>query len=32
MQVEYATDIIFKQKDDLELIYDEVVRTRHSLG
>jgi hypothetical protein len=27
MQVEYATDIIFKQKDDLELIYDEVVRT-----
>jgi hypothetical protein len=27
MQVEYATDIIFKQKSDLKLIYDEIVRT-----
>ena len=27
MQVEYATDIIFKQKSDLKPIYDEIVRT-----
>jgi hypothetical protein len=27
MQVEYATDIIFKQRSDLKLIYDEIVRT-----
>jgi hypothetical protein len=27
MQVEYATDIIFKQKSDLKLIYDEIIRT-----
>jgi hypothetical protein len=27
MQVEYATDIIFKRKSDLEPIYDEIVRT-----
>ena len=27
MQVEYATDIIFKRKSDLKLIYDEIVRT-----
>jgi hypothetical protein len=27
MQVEYATDIIFKQKGDLKPIYDEIVRT-----
>ena len=27
MQVEYATDIIFKRKNDLKLIYDEIVRT-----
>jgi hypothetical protein len=27
MQIEYATDIIFRQKDDLKLIYDEIVRT-----
>jgi len=27
MQVEYATDIIFKQKNDLKPIYDEIVRT-----
>ena len=27
MQVEYATDIIFKRKGDLTLIYDEIVRT-----
>lgn len=27
MQVEYATDIIFKKKGDLKLIYDEIVRT-----
>ncbi len=27
MQVEYATDIIFKRKGDLKPIYDEIVRT-----
>ena len=27
MQVEYATDIIFRQKGDLKLIYDEIIRT-----
>jgi len=27
MQVEYATDILFRQKGDLKLIYDEIVRT-----
>jgi hypothetical protein len=27
MQVEYATDIIFKRKSDLKPIYDEIVRT-----
>lgn len=27
MQIEYATDIIFKRKNDLKLIYDEIVRT-----
>lgn len=27
MQVEYATDIIFKQKNDLKPIYDDIVRT-----
>lgn len=27
MQVEYATDIIFKQRNDLKPIYDEIVRT-----
>ena len=27
MQVEYATDIIFKKKNDLKSIYDEIVRT-----
>ncbi|MCD6393895.1 MAG: MarR family transcriptional regulator [Planctomycetes bacterium] len=27
MQVEYATDIIFRKKYDLKLIYDEIVRT-----
>lgn len=27
MQVEYATDIIFKRKNDLKPIYDEIIRT-----
>jgi hypothetical protein len=27
MQVEYATDILFKQQSDLKWIYDEIVRT-----
>ena len=27
MQLEYATDIIFKRKSDLKPIYDEIVRT-----
>ena len=27
MQVEYATDIVFKRKSDLKPIYDEIVRT-----
>ena len=27
MQIEYATDIIFKKKNDLKSIYDEIVRT-----
>jgi hypothetical protein len=27
MQVEYATDILFKRQDDLKPIYDEIVRT-----
>ena len=27
MQIEYATDIIFKRKSDLKPIYDEIVRT-----
>ena len=27
MQLEYATDIIFKRKSDLKFIYDEIVRT-----
>ena len=27
MQIEYATDIVFKRKDDLKPIYDEIVRT-----
>jgi hypothetical protein len=27
MQIEYATDIIFKRKNDLKPIYDEIVRT-----
>ena len=27
MQVEYATDIVFKKQDDLKLIYDHIIRT-----
>jgi hypothetical protein len=27
MQVEYATDILFKRQDDLKPVYDEIVRT-----